>query len=334
MADIEYYDDPASRSASRSASWTATEGVAAASGMSIIVNWIGALMSVALIVGLAIWAWQLTVRDVSGVPVIRALEGPMRVAPENPGGSVADHQGLAVNRITEGAEAAPAADRIVLAPAPLDLEEIDLSAASLPAEMTPAAEGTGEETLALIDRLLEEATPLEPLDPVVESDDTPGPDPVDAAVAETLSAPARPVIEVIPASVPGVSRSLRPLSRPEEVVLVASLSASTPAAARPVAVAADAAVTELDPDALPAGTRLVQLGAFDDADTAREEWRRLARLYPDFFVEKDRVIQRAVSGGRAFFRLRAHGFDDLSDARRFCTALNAQGAPCIPVTVR
>ena len=161
-----------------------------------------------------------------------------------------------------------------------------------------------------------------------------GPEAVDAAVAEALSTPARPVIEVIPATIPGVRRSLRPLSRPEEVVLVASLSATTPAAARPAAANAGASVTELDPEALPEGTRLVQLGAFDDADTAREEWTRLARLYPDFFLEKDRVIQRAVSGGRAFFRLRAHGFDDLSDARRFCTALNAQGAPCIPVTVR
>lgn len=322
MADIEYYDEPASR--------YDAEGAVAASGMTIIVNWIGALMSVALVVGLAIWAWQLTVRDVSGVPVIRALEGPMRVAPENPGGTVADHQGLAVNRITEGEEAAPAADRIVLAPAPLDLEEIDLSSASLPADIAAPDEGTGEETLALIDRLLEDATPLEPLDPVAAATDS-QPNPVDAAVAEALAGTPRPTIEVIAASVPGVSRSLRPLSRPENVVLVASLDPTTPAIARS---AAASSVSELDPEGLASGTRLVQLGAFDDADTAREEWARLARLYPDFFRDKDRVIQRAVSGGRAFFRLRAHGFDDLSDARRFCTALNAQGAPCIPVTVR
>ena len=149
-------------------------------------------------------------------------------------------------------------------------------------------------------------------------------------VAEALAAPPRPLIDVIPTAIPGVSRSLRPLSRPEEVVLVASLSPAAPAAAQPAA----ASVTELDPEGLATGTRLVQLGAFDDAETAREEWVRLARLYPDFFRDKDRVVQRAVSGGRAFFRLRAHGFDDLSDARRFCTALNAQGAPCIPVTVR
>lgn len=318
MADIEYYEESPSR-----AMHGGTDG---ASGMAVVINWIGALFSIGLIVGLSIWAWQLTVRDVSGVPVIRALEGPMREPPAEPGGTIADHQGLAVNRITEGEEAAPAAERIVLAPAPLDLEEIDLTSASLPEQATPPVEGSDEETLALIDRLLEEAAPL---DPLPEAQDGEAGATVAEAPAEAEPAPpARPVIEVISASIPGVARSLRPLVRPEEVVLVASLGGQSPA------TAAAPEVTELDPETLPVGTRLVQLGAFDDAETAREEWARLTNLYPDFFRDKDRVVERAVSGGREFFRLRAHGFDDLADARRFCTALNAQGAPCIAVTVR
>ncbi len=49
---------------------------------------------------------------------------------------------------------------------------------------------------------------------------------------------------------------------------------------------------------------------------------------------KDRLIQRAESGGRTFYRLRAMGFDDLADARRFCSALVAEEAACIPVVVR
>nr|MCW1951240.1 SPOR domain-containing protein [Octadecabacter sp.] len=32
--------------------------------------------------------------------------------------------------------------------------------------------------------------------------------------------------------------------------------------------------------------------------------------------------------------LRATGFSDLSDARRFCAAMSAEGAACIPVVVR
>jgi hypothetical protein len=35
-----------------------------------------------------------------------------------------------------------------------------------------------------------------------------------------------------------------------------------------------------------------------------------------------------------FYRLRAHGFADLSDARRFCAAFVAQNVDCIPVLNR
>ena len=45
----------------------------------------GALVSVALVLGLGYWGYRIAVRDISGVPVVRALEGPLRMAPENPG---------------------------------------------------------------------------------------------------------------------------------------------------------------------------------------------------------------------------------------------------------
>jgi hypothetical protein len=95
------------------------------STFSTVLNWIGAALSLALIAGLGYWAYQLIVRDVTGVPVVRALEGPMRIAPEDPGGSTAAYQGLAVNAIAaEGTAAAPA-DTLVLAPAEVNLTEED-----------------------------------------------------------------------------------------------------------------------------------------------------------------------------------------------------------------
>ena len=56
-------------------------------------------MSLALIVGIGVWGTKLIMRDVSGIPVVRAAEGPMRIQPENPGGLPADHQGLSVNDV-------------------------------------------------------------------------------------------------------------------------------------------------------------------------------------------------------------------------------------------
>jgi hypothetical protein len=266
------------------------------------------------------------------VPVIRALEGPMRVPPADPGGTQAEHQGLAVNRIAEGADSAPVPDRLVLAPPPVELDVVALASASVraPADLTgpeveaeaaaepeaqaepiiPTPEAVGQSTQALIERLMTQAEPLA------------GPSAAPEAAVVTDAASAA----VIPASVPGPSRSLRPASRPEAI---RARAASTPApeSARPD-------VAEMDPAGLPEGTRLVQLGAFDSPDLAREEWDRLAGRFPDYFAGRARVIEEASSGGSPFFRLRAHGFEDLAASRRFCAVLMAQSAPCVPVTVR
>lgn len=51
-----------------------------------VTNWAGAAISLALIVGAVMWGHSLLSRDVSGVPVVRALDGPMREQPVDPGG--------------------------------------------------------------------------------------------------------------------------------------------------------------------------------------------------------------------------------------------------------
>lgn len=313
------------------------EQAAEAGRVTQLINWAGAVVSIGLVIGVAIWGWQLLMRDVTDVPVIRAMEGPMRVAPDNPGGAVAENQGLAVNRLAEGEEAAPVPDELTLAPPPVDFAEVpeleqafeSASAASavpsedevapqseeLVVEATPETPAEPEDTEALIERLLAEAQPLEPVEDTAE---------------------IAPGFEIIPASVPGVSRSLRPSLRPAairaraEAATVVTTGESTASDPAPEAEAE----LELASADLEAGTRLVQLGAFDTQDLARSEWDRLAQLYPDFFTARARVIEQATSGGQTFYRLRAHGFGDLSASRRFCAALVAQGAACIPVTVR
>ena len=122
-----------------------------------LVQMAGAASSVALVVALGLWGYRLAVRDIAGVPVIRALEGPARVAPEDPGGAIADHQGLAVNDVVAEGAAAPPAERLVLAPKPVELtledgpgladglppEEAEVQPASMadPAAMVPPAAG-------------------------------------------------------------------------------------------------------------------------------------------------------------------------------------------------
>jgi hypothetical protein len=320
-----------------------TQGVPAHGGASglvtFVLGWAGALMSVALVVGLGVWGYQLAMRDVTGVPVGRALEGPMRVAPEDPGGTQAAHQGLAVNSVAaEGAAAAPA-ERLVLAPPPLHLTEEDMPRPDLEGsgitETTlgdaPRAARPGEvvgetDMLALADSLADGVSPLEV-----------APLPVPETLPETGASaePDAPGIEAGPTDAPailtsttGVTRSVVPRARPfGDATAMAIASEVALAVARPTNL-------EVDPARIPAGTRLVQFGAYDSPDQARDAWSGLEQRFGDFLDGKQRIVQEAVSGGKTFYRLRAMGFADINDARRFCAALVAERQACIPVVVR
>lgn len=276
-------------------------------------NWVGAGLSLALLGGMATWGYQLMVRDVTGVPVVRAIEGPMRIAPEDPGGAAAEYQGLAVNEIAAVGTASDAADRVVLAPATQGLTEEDRPMAALlpdaPDTPLPAAEPKVSATDLAVAAALGEAGMVTLAS--ATADDVP-------VIAASLSSPGEAVDDG------GLNRSLRPAARPERRV-----ASTAPATALPAAGSVDA-----DLSAIPAGARLVQLGAFPTPEEAREEWERVAARFGDFMDGKQRVVQQAEAGGKTFYRLRVLGFEDLSDSRRFCAALVAGETNCIPVAWR
>lgn len=289
-----------------------------------LTNLTGAALSLALIAGIAVWGYRLILRDVSGVPVVRAMEGPMRVAPADPGGSATSYQGLAVNAVAADGVAADPADRLILAPPPLELSLEDIPRAGASAETadaTPAAEAGDPAPDVAAETLLK--TSVEP--PAVEMI-------ADSASEETAVVPsddqdaAQEVTAVVEG---GLGQSLRPRERPASFANVPEAVARAVASARSVS-----GVSEVDPDSIPEGTRLAQLGAYESPEVARAEWDRLALRFQDFLDGKQRVVQRAESGGRTFYRLRVMGFTDLSDARRFCSAMVAERADCIPVVAR
>ncbi len=317
--------------------------------MASLANWAGAAVSLALVVGVGVWGYKVLARDVSGIPVVRATAAPMREAPENPGGTLADHQGLAVNRVADSGTAAPPADRLVLAPRPAGLSEDDVAqgllasirprqSAPRPVAAQPAPDlsapamsepiAPDDPIQALANQLAAGSTPLSELAPAEVPE-------AEQAALDTEIAPAPPPEEATaveaPKPGPGLARSLRPHLRPEGIK-TASLTSVAPDQIAAAVAQADA--NEIDAASLPNGTRLVQIGAFDSPETARAEWKRLEGRFGDYLEGKDRVIQKASSGGRTFYRLRAHGFEDLSDARRFCAAFVAQNVDCIPVVTR
>ncbi|WP_247744559.1 SPOR domain-containing protein [Sulfitobacter sp. R18_1] len=307
--------------------------------LTTLTNIAGAVVSLALVAGIGVWGYKLLVRDVTGIPVVRAIEGEMRVRPEEPGGELARHQGLSVNVVAAEGSAGRPADELRLAPRQIELQDEDqpvkvaMVAAKTQGNATPAVAREDDGDLIdaseairsgnvqdLVAQLTNGVAPL-------TGEEAAAGDPVDAAVAMALAdTSVQPKVVKAVLNAPGVRNSLRPRRRPAGGAVV------TPAAVQPNPVAA--ATQEVDPASLPAGTRMAQLGAFDSPEVAREQWDRLQGRFGAYLEGKSRVVQKATSGGRVFYRLRAMGFNDIADARRFCSALVAENADCIPVVMR
>ncbi|MEP3439986.1 MAG: SPOR domain-containing protein [Sulfitobacter sp.] len=300
--------------------------VAPSNPLSKATNIAGAAISLALVVGVGVWGYKLLVRDVSGIPVVRAAAGEMRVRPEEPGGQLAQHQGLSVNNVAEVGAAEAHADQLKLAPKPIELAEEDepilipQDVAATPGTPAPSPEQVHEAAMVqdvakafedgsvedLVAQLTNGVAPLEPLE------------------GETV--PVKASISGAELGGAGIRVSLRPTLRPSRAARPTQVAATAPAAS--------SSPKEIPASSLPVGTRLVQLGAFDSPEIARAQWGQLSARFAPFMDGKDRVVMEAKSGGRTFYRLRAHGFDDIGEARRFCSALLAESVDCIPVVTR
>jgi hypothetical protein len=274
----------------------------------------GAAVFLGLVGAMGLWSYGLGTRDAGEVPVIRAMEGPARVQPADPGGLQAAHQGLEVNALLAGRPASIPDAAPPPAPAPAALAEEDGP--------------QGELILAAPARLVQDVLAAEQDLRMPPQED--GPESV--AVTEVPEfAPSTPEAGAEPAlpaaaepAAPGAGAP-RPRGRPTGLA-VARAAPPTPAAA-PAAPEPAAA-------ALVPGTRLVQLGAFDSETMTREAWARLVARHGDLLGSKQLHVERATSNARVFYRLRVAGFQDSEATRVMCEALRARGVDCIPVTLQ
>ncbi len=312
------------------------------------VNLAGAALSVALIVGMAVWGYKLAVRDVNGIPVFRALAGPLRVAPDNPGGDVMAHQGLSVNAIASAGVAMPLPESLMLAPKGAELAAEDVAGlvgapetalidtadqAVLATPPQAASSGLAVADIAASDIMAPQEITA-PQDIVLEAAPQTQAEAVELALAAALADTDQALsddtsLDATPVAV----KSLRPRLRPQ-VLPEAAVATAADVAVSEVQTVAAVAPLEIDPATIAAGTRLVQLGAFDDEAAARAEWAKLQTRFADLMAAKAMVVQSAQSGGRTFYRLRAHGFAGEDEARKFCVTLLAENASCIPVAQR
>ncbi len=327
--------------------------------MARLTHYVGALASVGLMVGLLAWGWQLVSRDVSGIPVIRAIEGEARTAPENPGGELTSYTGYAVNNVAEGTETAPAS-RVAIAPAATDLASDDVAMGRLGAEarepsqipdmplsfdgepITPMSDSEARafaeaqaaaeaERLALAEQAIAAAEIIDA--PATEgsvngvvTDENGRPADADAINAALIQAQAE--------ANPGVlTASARPAPRPRVVRTAAAGTVATDAgaAATPAQGPAESRPAEVpqQPAASSASGPQVQLGAFDSGAIAANEWSRLAGKHGTFGGKQQVIQQHKSDNGRTFWRLRVAGFGSIGEARDFCARLKSGGTDCI-----
>ena len=287
--------------------------------INMIFYWTGAALSLFLLAGAIGWSYQLIVRDVNQIPIVRAQLGPLRVAPDNPGGLTAANQGLSVTQLAVN-EKPLLSDEIYLAPAAEILNEENLALKFTEEDESNKVDGAFE----IKEVNAENSMNLEALPDQKEVDSRSN----DVGVLSKVAF-SQKKIEIENA----VSLALSITNEPDK-----SLSWLRPKI-RPVGfyrngnITEDQIVSNEPMPKLPIGSAVVQLGAFDSKSLAESEWQRFEKILGSILIPKKMVVQKAESGGKIFYRLRASGFSDISDARQFCTAISDKVA-CIPVVTR
>jgi hypothetical protein len=285
------------------------------------------------ILAILIVASMITNRHGSGpIPVISPDPSPMRVRPDNPGGMKIDTTaeeamkvgGIANARLGPAAEmpdAPPPAARVAAKDANhAEVGHADVARADVArADAARADVGLGHVDTDHADTGASSIAPAadQPTAPAARS--LLGA--ADAMAVKPLPAP-KPVVlaDAFPAKPAEPAAAKAPPAAPAKSLLAAAASPAKPPPPKPVA--------EADPHPAAAHAVMVQLAAMPTDASARDEWLRLSRRFPDLFGGRDLSISRSDHDTHVFWRVRTGGFTDIAQARAFCDALRAKGAGC------
>ena len=281
-------------------------------------NVVGAIISLMVFLGVVGWGAKMILRDSSGAPVVQALDGPIRISPEDPGGVMASHQGLTVNEVASSQKKLPLEDQIQLAPRAINLQPEDQTISLLLASkaslkdaslLRPDSQGISESQVEFSitnvngDSSNKMLLPPIPAIPKVNIEIL--------IVKEDFPADSSLVSSDIGS---GPTKSPRPRTR--------SLGSIVSIAPKSVTVA---------PQAISQEKPMAQLGAFGSKSIAMQAWSDLLQIHGDYLTGKKHIILRAAVGGGTIYRLRVNGFLNMAAAKHFCKVLNRQNTECYSV---
>lgn len=299
----------------------------------------GAIVAaVAVIGGIGAFALSIGGGDSGEAPVlVRADESPIKVKPENPGGTVIPNQDNKVyDMVAKGGKpTAPTQEKLVSeTEKPVDVAARAPGAGEQAAvksedRVAPAANddaASSEETPAVAPRKVRTMV-VRPDGTLVPRED---PAPVQQVAATEPQDPAPQAV-----SAPGTDQTsaVTPAAKPQQ-------SANTPTAApvapqrpaeQPVNIVGEVKpgqVAALDPNAAAAGTWAVQIASQPSAEAAQSTYQDLARRYASVLQGRSvNIVKAEVAGKGTFYRVRVAS-QSRAEAISLCESYKAAGGNC------
>lgn len=285
----------------------------------------GALVSVGLVLGIIYWAFLLGQRDATELPVIHAQEGLARISPEDPGGTQADHQGLAVNEVLGDNNPSGVDTNSTLAPDTQTVTNEDAAMGELQQANTQATIPDTTNEVAQVEAEPEAQSEAEDTSAAETTEETV------TALAEPMDLPVRRPTGIggsnasnqndggsLSDVIDGLVQEVAPEEGDSSVYVAAVEPAESPYG---------------NPQLSP-GSALVQLGAYNSLVDAKEAWENIRREHGDLLAGLDRYIEPSVTGTRVMYRLRAAGLDSVDETNNLCAALESRDVECISVTMQ
>ena len=280
----------------------------------------GAIISLNLILWAGYWTYNIISRDINGIPIVAAQPGPLRVAPDTPGGIEAENIELAVTKIASQ-ELPPNPKAVELAPSTEKLTPDDLTifqAIRQKKIIDRQAALNNQIHLGVIEPNLSKEISLEPVNTVTNTANYSITENQSELVAAALALALKPSADNLIANAVAQNKFKQIKPRPRPGSLLEVRVSTTETVMRPALASVET------------GLAVVQFGTFATETVAFEEWDRLSKNLSVILDGRPKYVERIKRNGNEIYRLRLGGFVNIDDASRFCSAVISQ-ENCVPV---
>ena len=283
----------------------------------------GAVISLNLILWAGYWTYNIISRDINGIPIVAAQPGPLRVAPDTPGGIEAENIELAVTKIASQ-ELPPNPKAVELAPGTEKLTPDDLTifqAIKQKKIIDRQAALNNQIHLGVIEPNLSKEISFEPVNTVTNTANYSITENQSELVAAALALALKPSADNLIGNAVAQNKfkQIKPRPRPNSLLEVSVSTTET--VIRPALASVET------------GLAVVQFGTFATETVAFEEWDRLSKNLSVILDGRPKYVERIKRNGNEIYRLRLGGFVNIDDASRFCSAVISQ-ENCVPVIAK